>query len=83
MVFKNFEELIQKVQKSGSKKIAAVVAAHDEHTLQAVFKARKNNIAEPLLIGNKAKIKEILNSLNESLADTAIIEAENLSLIHI
>lgn len=77
MVFKNFEELIKKVQNSGSKKIAAVVAAQDEHTLQAVFKARKNNIAEPVLIGNKSKIKEILSNLKEDLDDSSIIDVED------
>lgn len=77
MVFKNFEELIKKVQKSESKKIVAVVAAHDEHTLQAVFKAKKDNIVEPLLIGDKTKIKKILDGLNESIDDAQIIEAEN------
>lgn len=77
MVFKSFEELIKKVQKSESKKIVAVVAAHDEHTLQAVFKAKKDNIVEPLLIGDKTKIKKILDGLNESIDDAQIIEAEN------
>lgn len=77
MVFKNFEELIKKVQNSGSKKIAAVVAAQDEHTLQAVFKARKDNIAEPVLIGNKSKIKEILINLKEDLDDSSIIDVED------
>lgn len=77
MVFKNFQELITKVQNSGSKKIAAVVAAQDEHTLQAVFKARKDNIAEPVLIGNKSKIKEILSNLKENLDDSSIIDVED------
>ncbi|AWI06618.1 bifunctional enoyl-CoA hydratase/phosphate acetyltransferase [Clostridium drakei] len=77
MVFKNFEELIKKVQNSGSKKIAAVVVAQDEHTLQAVFKARKDNIAEPVLIGNKSKIKEILSNLKEDLDDSSIIDVED------
>ncbi|NMM64605.1 bifunctional enoyl-CoA hydratase/phosphate acetyltransferase [Clostridium sp. P21] len=77
MVFKNFEELIKKVQNSESKKIAAVVAAQDEHTLQAVFKARRDNIAEPILIGNKSKIKEILSNLKEDLNDSSIIDVED------
>jgi phosphate butyryltransferase len=77
MVFKNFEELIKKVQNSGSKKIAAVVAAQDEHTLQAVFKAKKDNIVEPILIGNKSKIKEILKGLKEDLDDSSIIDVED------
>lgn len=77
MVFKNFNELIQKVQKVDEKKRVAVVAAQDEHTLEAVFRARKDHIAEPVLIGDKVKIKAIVKSLNEELDDKAIIHAEN------
>jgi phosphate butyryltransferase len=77
MVFKNFGELIKKVQKSDSPKRVAVVAAHDEHTLQAVFKAKKDNIVEPLLIGNKTKIKEVFSYLNENLDEEAIINVED------
>jgi len=53
MVFSSFKELIQKVQNTGAKKRVAVVAAQDEHTLEAVFRARKDNIVEPVLIGDK------------------------------
>lgn len=77
MVLKNFEELIRKVQKFELKKRVAVVAAQDEHTLQAVFKARENNIAEPVLIGDKTKIVELLSRMNESLDDAAIIGVED------
>jgi len=77
MVFKNFNELIQKVQKVDEKKRVVVVAAQDEHTLEAVFRARKDHIVEPVLIGDKAKIKAIVKSLNEELDDEAIIHAEN------
>lgn len=77
MEFKNFKELIEKVQKSNSKKRVAVVVAQDEHTLEAVFKAKKDNIIEPILIGNKQEIQGILNKLNESLDDNAIINVED------
>jgi phosphate butyryltransferase len=77
MVFKSFSELIENVQSSESKKKVAVVSAQDEHTLEAVFRARKDNIVEPILIGDKAKIKEILEKLNESLGEDAIIHVED------
>lgn len=77
MEFKNFKELIEKVQKSDMKKRVAVVVAEDEHTLEAVFKAKKDNIVEPILIGNKAEIQEILNKLNESLEEDSIINVED------
>lgn len=76
MVFKNFNELIEKIQKDKSKKRVAVVAAHDEHTLQAVFRAKKDGIVDPILIGDKIKIKEILNEINVSINEDLIINVE-------
>lgn len=77
MEFKNFEELIKKVQKSETKKIVAVVAAQDEHTLQAVFKARRDNIVKPILIGDRLKIKEVLSNLQEVMEEDCIIHADS------
>jgi phosphate butyryltransferase len=77
MVFKSFKELIEKVQSNESRKRVAVVVAQDEHTLEAVFQARKDNIVEPILIGDKLKIKAVLSQLNENLEDSAIIDVED------
>lgn len=77
MVFKSFSELIENVQGAESKKKVVVVSAQDEHTLEAVFKARKDNIVEPILIGDKVKIKGILEKLNESLDENSIIDVED------
>lgn len=74
MEFKNFDELIAKVQKNNHIKRVVVVAAHDEHTLEAVFKARKDKIVEPILVGNKSEIKEMLNKLHQNLDDEDIID---------
>jgi len=76
MAFKNFKELIEKIQNDKSKKRVVVVVAQDEHTLQAVFKAKKDGIVEPILIGDKVKIKEVLQHLNESIDDEAIINVD-------
>ncbi|AZV57675.1 bifunctional enoyl-CoA hydratase/phosphate acetyltransferase [Clostridium sp. AWRP] len=77
MIFRNFNELIEKVKNTGSMKKVAVAVAQDEHTLQAVFRARKDNIVDPILIGDKAKIKKVLGNLNESLSDSAIVDEES------
>lgn len=79
MVIKNFDELIEKVCSFENKKKVAVVAAHDEHTLEAVFKARENNIVDPILIGDKAEINEILNKNNYFLNDEYILDIKNES----
>lgn len=63
MEFKTFDELIKHVQSNGSKKRVAVAAAHDSHTLEALILADGDNIATPVLVGNKAEIQEILAKL--------------------
>lgn len=80
MEFKNFDELIQKVKSFENVKKVAVVVAEDQHTLEAVFRAKKDNIVKPVLIGNKEKIKTILSSLNETLEDEFIIDAADDSV---
>jgi phosphate butyryltransferase len=77
MEFKNFEELIEKIQNRSSLAKVAVAAAHDEHTLEAVFKASKDNIVEPVLVGDKVKIQEILEKLNVQFDCNLIINTNS------
>ena len=75
-MIRTFDEMIQRVKSAPVKKRVGVVAAQDEHTLEAVFKARKDQLVEPILIGDQVKIKAILNKLGEELADDFIISTE-------
>jgi phosphate butyryltransferase len=77
MEFKSFNELIKRVQNLDSKRKVAVVVAQDEHTLEAVFRAKKDNIVEPVLIGDKQKIIEVLQRIHEGLPEESIIHVEN------
>lgn len=67
MIFRTFDDLVNHVQSSGRKKKVVLAAAHDEHALEAVLFADKNNIAEPILVGDKPIIQKMLSDLN---ADT-------------
>lgn len=75
MVFKNFTELIKVVQGGAVVRRVAVVAAQDEHTLEAVFRARKDGIAEPILVGDCAMIQTIAHRLGESIDPGCLVEA--------
>jgi phosphate butyryltransferase len=77
MELKNFKDFIKKVQKNDSIKRVAVAAAHDEHTLEAVFKAAGDKLVEPVLVGNKEKIEEILKKLNLKYEPANIINTES------
>lgn len=74
MVYHNFDELIAKVQERSASKVVAVVAAADGHTLEAVFRARKNRIATPILVGDRNKILEELNKLGEDSTGIEIVD---------
>lgn len=77
MELKNFKELIAKVQNNDTKKRVAVAAAHDEHTLEAVFKAVNDKLVEPVLIGDKEKIVKILGNLSVNFDENEIIHTSD------
>lgn len=76
-MIKNFEQLISRVQKSKKIKKAAVIAAHDEHTLEAVLKAKAHHIIEPVLIGDADKIKSLLQKLQGSMQEGFFIDIKD------
>jgi len=77
MVYKNFDELIDKVKATPAQKRMAVAQAGEEHTLQAVLHARKEGIIKPVLVGSKDDIKRILKELGEEVPEEDIYEASD------
>ncbi len=77
MVFHNFDELIEKVKGAPRRKRMVVAVAGDEHTLEAVFHARKEGIIEPVLVGVKPVIREILKKLKETVPEEDIYDASD------
>lgn len=76
-MIRNFNELIEMVQSGSEKKKVVVVSAHDEHTLEAIEKAFQDNIAEPILIGDVEKIKEIISAHGLRLSAVEMIEEKD------
>ena len=77
MVYNSFEELIKKVKGYPERKRLAVAVAEDNHTLEAVINAREEGIISPILVGNKEKIKEVLEEMGEEVPLEDIYDAEN------
>ncbi len=76
MVYKSFDELVEKVKGYPSMKRMAVAAAGEAHTLEAVLHARKEGVAKPVLVGDKAEILRILSELGETVPEEDIYPAE-------
>ena len=62
MVISGFQELKKKLHDLPVKQ-AVVAAAHDEHTLQAVFTARRDGFIRPILVGEREEICSIARRL--------------------
>lgn len=60
-----------------SKKTVAVVCAHDSHTLEAVLKAKQENIIDSILIGHKDEIINICKELGHEIDTDSIIDASD------
>ncbi|MCX7736327.1 MAG: bifunctional enoyl-CoA hydratase/phosphate acetyltransferase [Candidatus Kapabacteria bacterium] len=76
MEIKNLNYFIEKAKNTKKKKLV-VAAAEDEPVLSAISEATKENIIEPILVGNVKKIENIASELNFSLKGIEIINEEN------
>ncbi len=68
--------IVEAAKQRSEKRTIAVAAAHDADVLKAVAMARKAGIADGYLVGDAAKIEEILKNLGENPADYTIVSAQ-------
>ncbi len=73
-----FNEVIAKVKSCGMKKIA-VAAAQDSAVLEAVKEAKSQGIADAILVGDEAKIKEIAASMGIDVSEFEIIDEPDMA----
>ena len=69
---KGFDDIVSKVKECGMKKVAVSVA-QDSAVLEAVRAAKDRGIAEAVLVGDEAKIKEIAAQIGVDVSDFEII----------
>lgn len=76
MVIASFSDLKARLQDLPPR-TAAVAAAHDEHTLQAVFAAKRDGLIRPILVGRREEILSIARNLGEDLCSDQVVDAED------
>jgi len=72
MVLKSLNDL-KGVVAGGTRKKLIVAAAQDQHSLGAVVKAWKENVIEPILVGDKESIQNISAENNYDIAGVRIV----------
>lgn len=74
-MYRTFDELIAHTSSVSPKTVRlAVAAAGDSHTLEAVLKARASGIVQPVLVGDKRVILDLLLEEGASVPETDIID---------
>ena len=74
MVISGFQELKTQLREAAPQP-AVVAAAHDEHTLEAVFQARRDGLISPILVGDVERIRSIARSQGEEIPQEALVQA--------
>lgn len=77
-MLKSFDELKSQLGQLKEKKRIGVVAAQDEHTLDAVVLAAQDGLVEPVLIGKKKEISTLLEHLDQKPGDYEIIDVDDV-----
>ena len=76
-MIKNFAALTEMLRKQPVKKRVAIVAAQDEHTMEAVIRAHNDGLVEPILLGDQTKIIEVLDKLGAKNLEKKIIPIDD------
>ena len=79
MVLKTLNDLNRLVE-GGPRKKLVLAAAQDQHSLGAVVKAWKEDIIEPILIGDKEGIQNICASFNYDISGLRIIHEPDMEM---
>ena len=73
MAYKTLDNIFEVAKEKGRKRLS-VACAHEEETLKAVVRAKRDGYIEPLLVGRKTDILSILETLEENGEDYQIFE---------
>lgn len=73
---KHLQEIVEAAQARGRKRLA-VAYGQDSHTIEAVYDAYKEGLAEPILYGDKAVIEQVCAELNIDSSVFTIVDEKN------
>ena len=74
-MYRTFEEMAAAAKLHPVKRRMAVAGAADEDVLRSVIHAKRENLVEPILVGESEKIKELLRALDENPGDFLVEDA--------
>ena len=77
MQLSKIADLYELIKQQNERKRLVLAVAHDHHALDATYKAWKQNIIIPILVGDKAEIEKIAETHAYDLSTIEIIDEKN------
>jgi phosphotransacetylase len=77
-MIRNFDDMVGALQKSGRRTAVAIVEAQDEHTIEAISQAAKNDLISPILIGREGEINALLGK-HGAVANATVIGTADIA----
>lgn len=77
MVYRSFDEILEKVKLKPVMSRVAVVGAANDHVLESVFEAESMGIVKPVLIGDTDTIKSLMSSMGANSEDYKLVQADS------
>lgn len=73
MEYKNFDQIVQKARDLAHTARVAVASAAHEHVIESVIEAKTARVAEPILVGDAGRIRDILRAMGRNPSDFYIV----------
>lgn len=84
MIIKTLSELDNFVEKKGQRKRIALAVSQDAYSLNAIYKAYKNGVVDPVFVGNEKKTVKIANDLGLNFYGAMFInESDDVKAVEI
>ena len=77
MVYRSFDEILEKVKLKPVMSRVAVVGAANDHVLESVFEAESMGIVKPVLIGDTDEIKALMFSMGANPEEYKLVQADS------
>lgn len=77
MVYKSFDQILEKVRAKPKMSVVAVAGAAESHVIESVLEAEKMGIVKSVLIGDSEKIRRLLLSFGRKPDEYKILQADS------
>ena len=74
-MYRSFEDIAAAAKGNPVKRNMVVAGAADTHVLESVIQAARDGLAQPILVGESGKIRELLSALDQKPEDFWIVQA--------